>query len=476
MTDDFFRSRLDAMIDLRHPLVVLATRMPWAQIETLLAPLFVRRNREGQVAEDVDLFGSTAQLAGAGVSVAGRPRLSIRLLTGLLYLKHLYNLSDESVCERLAQDVNFQYYCGEACFQPHLPCSPMNLVRFRHALGEAGVDELLATTVAVAANMKAVTLVEFKHAIVESTVREKASAFPTDSRLLEVARTKLVQLARRAGLALKQTDERKGKQLHRVLKRQRTILGRMPCNIDRKLSNITESYRNPLELWLARAWQICRQRPKDRGKLYAPEVECIGKGKAGQPYEFGVKAYLTITEKRGLIVGARTFAGNPYDGHTLAEQLKQTRILPEGVSGEPSPKTELTDLGYRGGDATVAPVTLIHRGKCKTLSSRRRRWLKRRQAVEPVIERVKQDHGLKRCGLTGVDGQCTTCLLCAAGYNLRWLLLAIERAGYQAPFDATCPAIHSSPVARSPLPASTDDTSAFASRRYWLSFQPSLSP
>ncbi|WP_143138145.1 transposase, partial [Burkholderia ubonensis] len=109
MTDDFLRSRLDSMIDLRHPLAVLATRMPWAQLEATMAPLFAHRNREGIAAEVIDLFGATAQLADAGVNAAGRPRLPLRRMLGLLYLKHAFNESDESVCERWAENVYFQY-------------------------------------------------------------------------------------------------------------------------------------------------------------------------------------------------------------------------------------------------------------------------------------------------------------------------------------------------------------------------------
>jgi IS5 family transposase len=104
-TSDFFLARLDAMIDLRHPLAVLATRLPWAQIEANLAPVFAHRNRAGKVVEGFDLFGPTQALSGGGVSPAGRPRLAIRLMVALLYLKHAYNLSDDGVIERWAQDV-----------------------------------------------------------------------------------------------------------------------------------------------------------------------------------------------------------------------------------------------------------------------------------------------------------------------------------------------------------------------------------
>jgi transposase, IS5 family len=153
---------------------------------------------------------------------------------------------------------------------------PTNLVRFRQALGEAGVEELLAATIAAAVQMKAVTPVEFERVIVDTTVQEKAIAYPTDSRLLEVARARLVQLAQRAGLGLKQTYEREGKRLRRraggyahakqfkrlrhVLKRQRTVLRRLLRDIERKLSGASDERQMQLRVWLERAWRICRQR------------------------------------------------------------------------------------------------------------------------------------------------------------------------------------------------------------------------
>ena len=100
MTDDFFRARLDQMIDLRHPLAVLARRMPWGQLEAILGPTFQGRDREGRVVAVDDLFGPSLQTVGGGVSAAGRPRLPIRLMASLLYLKHAFNLSDEAVVER----------------------------------------------------------------------------------------------------------------------------------------------------------------------------------------------------------------------------------------------------------------------------------------------------------------------------------------------------------------------------------------
>jgi len=174
-TDDFFRARLDQMIDLRHPLAVLANRMPWAQIESTLAPAFERRNRSGQAVEGSDLFGPTLAMAGGGVSAAGRPRLPIRLMAALLYLKHAFNLSDEELVVRWSENVVWQYFSGQAYYTPKLPCDATQIGRFRSAIGEAGVEELLKATIDAAVQMKAIRPAEFERVIVDTTVQERPS-------------------------------------------------------------------------------------------------------------------------------------------------------------------------------------------------------------------------------------------------------------------------------------------------------------
>ena len=107
-TADFFRARIDAMINLSDPLAVLATRLPWDQIEAAVAAKFERQERAGQILEGHDLFGPTQVLESAGRSNAGRPKLSIRLMASLLYLKHSFNLSDEEVAARWSENVLWQ--------------------------------------------------------------------------------------------------------------------------------------------------------------------------------------------------------------------------------------------------------------------------------------------------------------------------------------------------------------------------------
>jgi IS5 family transposase len=443
-TDDFFRARLDQMIDLRHPLAVLSTRLPWKHIEAVLAPYFARTARPGQTSADEDLFGEAVQASG-GVSNAGRPRLPLRLMAALLYLKHAFNLSDEELVERWAENVVWQYFSGRDYYEPKLPCDATQIGRFRTAIGEAGVEELLAATLNTAVQTKAVKPVEFERIIVDTTVQEKAIAYPVDSRLMEIARHKLVCAAKAAGIDLKQTFAKEGKALRRkaggyahakqfkrlkaTVKRQRTILGIILREIERKRASAhsaTPAAQASLDSLMLRAERIRTQQPKDKNKLYAlhaPEVECIGKGKARQPYEFGVKASIAVTHKQGLVVGARSFPGRPYDGHVLREQLEQTGILLQDIGVKP--KQVVADLGYRGVDADNPDIELLHRGKYKSMSAKERRWLKRRQAVEPIIGHLKHDCRMAKCWLKGALGDALNTVLSAAGYNLRWLMRAV---------------------------------------------------
>ncbi len=180
--------------------------------------------------------------------------------------------------------------------------------------------------------------------------------------------------------------------LRKVVRRQRTIVGILIREIRRKMLPISAEIQTTLTLWLARAQRLVEQQPKDKNKLYAlhaPEVECIGKGKAKKPYEFGVKVRLAPALKKALIVGIKSFPNNPYDGHTLAEQIEQTNNLL--IDQIVSVKTAYVDLGNRGVDASLNEVKLIHRGKIKSLTKQQRKGLKRRQAIEPIIGHVKQD-------------------------------------------------------------------------------------
>ena len=464
-TADFFRARLDGMVDPRHPLVVLSKRLPWATIEQALTPHFTRKDRPGQKLPNADLLGEHVVEFGNGISKAGRPRLAIRLMVSLQYLKNAFNLSDEELVQRWSENVVWQFFSGMDYYEPRLPCNATQIGRFRSTVGEEGLEQLLKATIETAVEIKAIKPAELERVIVDTTVQEKAIAHPVDSRLLEIARHKVVSAAKRVGISLKQTFAAEAKELRRkaggyahakqfkrlkkTVKRQRTILGVVMREVQRKVDALaistsatttpaapagaTAQTAAPLPLALSalktlleRAECIRTQQRHDKNKLYAlhaPETECIGKGKARKPYEFGVKVSLVVTHLRGLMVGARSFPGNPFDGHTLAAQLEQTTNLMQDLGR--APKQAIVDLGYRGVDADNPGVEIIHRGKYKSLTKQQRKWLKRRQAIEPLIGHTKADHGMQRCWLKGALGDALHALSCAAGYNIRWLMRAI---------------------------------------------------
>jgi len=452
-TADFFRARIDAMINLSDPLAVLAPRLPWAQIEAALAAKFEREERAGQILEGHDMFGPTLVVEGAGTSNAGRPKLPIRLMASLVFLKHSFNLSDEELVVRWSENVLWQFFSGMDYYEHRLPCDPTQIGRFRRDLGEDGMEILLKATIDTAVAIKAVKPRDLERVIVDTTVQEKAIAHPVDSRLLEIARHKVVSAAKRAGIQLKQTFAKEGKELRRraggyahakqfrrlkkVLKRQRTILGVVMREAQRKIESSDLAPDHPkavsdLMMWLERAERIRTQQRNDKNKLYAlhaPEVECLAKGKARKPYEFGVKSAVVVSHKHGLMLGARTFPGNPYDGHILNAALEQATNLMQDHAVKL--KQIVVDLGFRGVDADNPDVQIIHRGRFKSMTSQQRRWLRRRQAVEPAIGHLKSDNRMDRCWLQGALGDALHALSCAAGYNIRWLLRALARLGFK---------------------------------------------
>lgn len=449
-TEDFFRLRLDHLIDLRHPLAVLASRMPWQQIEASVARVFSGKARTGKALPDLDLFGEQVRRA-AVVGNAGRPRVPLRTMIALLYLKHAFNESDEGVVERWAETPTWQFFSGLHYYEHRQPCDATTLVKFRRLLGDEGVEELLAQTINVAVGLELIKPQELQRVIVDSTVQPKAIAHPSDSRLLQVARAKLVQAAQAAGIALKQTFAKEGgqlsrkasryaharqfKRMRRAIQRQCTIVGRLGREIERKASTLAQAVREALQPVLAKAARLAaqsaqRHSPDGSPKLYAwhaPEVACMAKGKARQPYEFGVKVGAACTLKGNLIVGAKALHGNPYDGHTLNAQIEQATILMQDCGVKP--ETACVDLGYRGVEHDNAGLHIIHRGKARRLSAQQRKLLKRRQAIEPIIGHLKADHRMNRCPLKGELGDRLHAVLCAAGYNIRWLLRMIAKKG-----------------------------------------------
>ena len=405
---ELYQRRLSTLLDERHPLYVLAEAIDWEFFEREFGSLYVEQR--------------------------GRPGLPMRLLVGLHYLKHLYDVSDERVVAGFVENPYWQYFCGEEFFVHELPCNPTSLVKWRQRIGPGGMEQLLAETIAAAQRQQALKPSEIRRVNVDTTVQEKAIAFPTDARLYQKARCVLVREAQRAGLQLRQSYKRVGKlaaqkqgryahaqQLKRARKetrKLRTYLGRVIRDIQRKALASGTELSGRLPDYLERATRIHRQQRADKHKLYsmqAPEVECISKGKEHKKYEFGCKVSVVTTSKRGWVVGIAALHGNPYDGHTLkaahAQVAKLTGVAPEEV---------FVDKGYRGTEHHPEGVAVYISGR--RLKGTLKRLLRRRSAIEPVIGHLKQDHRMKRNYLQGPDGDCINALLVGCGFNLRKLL------------------------------------------------------
>lgn len=402
---DLFRLELVNIIDARHELARLSELIDWLVFDREFGAQFV--------------------------TTTGRPALPTRLIAGLLYLKHTFALSDEEVVKRWTENPYWQHFCGERYFQHEVPCDPSSLVRWRKRIGEAGVEWLLTQTIAAAASSGTMKRESLSTIVLDTTVQPKAIAHPTDSRLLNRAREQLVQAATDSGLVLRQSYVRVGKaaerqagryaharqyrRMHRELRRLRTWLGRVVRDVERKAP---EFMPEGLADRLAVARRLYEQRRDAKGKLYAlhaPEVECIAKGKARTPYEFGVKVSVAVTAREGIVVGMRSMPGNPYDGHTVDSALEQVQVLTETT-----PAIVLADRGYKGvTPACGARLILSHTRK---LPSRLKRLLKRRQVVEPMIGHMKADGLLARNWLKGEMGDALHAVLCGAGHNLRMIL------------------------------------------------------
>ncbi|ESY63018.1 transposase [Mesorhizobium sp. LNHC252B00] len=316
------------------------------------------------------------------------------------------------------------------------------MTRRRKRIGPEGLEEMLKTSVEAALDSGTAKPNSLERITVDTTVQPKAIAHPTDSRLHLKAIQILARQAKRYGVVLRQSHARLAKaaavragryaharqfrRMRRELKRLRTYLGRVFRDISRKIAGNGELEARFGRL-LGLVERLLAQRPKDKNKLYsmhAPEVACISKGKARAPFEFGCKVGIATTNREGLVLAAKSFEGNPYDGHTLAATVDQAAQI-----GGVEPDRIYVDKGYRGHDYAGSGSVMIA-GSKRGLSATMKRELKRRSAIEATIGHMKSDGRLDRNFLLGHAGDAINALLVAAGHNLRLILatLALWRA------------------------------------------------
>ena len=364
----------------------------------------------------------------------GRPAHSIRLMTSLLLLKSMYNLSDEKLVEEhWEMNSYFQYFSGETHQKWGQPCAASDLVYFRKRIGEEGIEKTLKHSIDKHGKDG-----KDPHVSVDSTAQEKNITYPTDAKLQKKIIDKCIKIAKNQGIKLRRSYKRTAKQLVRdtyngnhpkrrktansAKRKLKTIAGRLVRELERKLP--AGFYKSELELFN----KILSQKKHSKNKIYSlhePEVYCMSKGKAHKRYEYGCKASVVLTQNTGIIVGALTFKTNIYDGHTLEEVLNQT----EKLTGK-TPKTATVDRGYKGKQTIGATKINIPKPPLKRDTAyqkrKKRKHFRRRATIEPIIGHLKQDHRVVRNYLKGQIGDSINFKMAAAGFNFRKLMIKLK--------------------------------------------------
>lgn len=399
-----FYSSFEEQLNHQHPLYLLAGSINWQQFEDSFCSLYCSNN--------------------------GRPAKPIRLMVSLLILKHLRNLSDESVVEQWAENSYYQYFSGEKMFSCGSPCEASELVHFRNRIGTKGIEQILQESIRI--NGKDA---EDKDVSVDKTVQEKNISFPTDDKLYKKIIAKCHQIVQEEELPTRQSYTRTLKKLSytqrfkhhpknkskakKADKKVKTIAGRLVRELER---NITPSSTYQADINLFK--KVLAQQKTDSNKIYSlhePDVQCIAKGKEHRKYEFGNKVSLVYTQNTGVIIGATSFR-NEYDGHTLTLALKQVKKL----LGK-SPQTATVDRGYKGNTKIGETQILMPKPFNKTRLSKYqqtklKKHFRRRAAIEPTIGHLKSNYRLKRNFYKGIIGDELNVILSAAAFNFKRMM------------------------------------------------------
>lgn len=398
-----FYSTFEEQLSHQHPLFILSQRIDWDVFEKAFSKHY-----------SPDF---------------GAPAKPIRLMVGLLILKHLRNLSDESVVEQWAENAYYQYFCGQQVFCAKQPCVPTELVEFRKRIGEEGIELIFKESIRVNGKDG-----QEKNATTDTTVQEKNITYPTDSKLHKKIIKKCVSLAEKEKIELRQTYVRVIKKLsldqrfrnhpknkskaNKADRKIKTIAGRLVRELDRKLSA-----EHPFRLELKLFEKVLAQQKKDKQKVYSlhePHVQCMSKGKEHKKYEFGSKVSIMTTKNSGVIIGALNIEKNDYDGHTLQPAIEQQQRL-TGIQL----KDNFVDRGYKGVKEVLGTNIIIPKYHPKDTAYRKqqlRKAFRRRAAIEPKIGHLKQNYRLSRNYYKGIFGDNINVMLAAAAMNFKRMM------------------------------------------------------
>lgn len=406
---NLFGDRLIDMLDVKHELVLLSHAIEWSVFENA----FGRYYTEGK----------------------GSPAKSIRLMVGLLILKHLRNLSDEVVVSTWVENPYYQYFCGKEKFYVKPPCNPTSLVKFRNRIGEAGVELIFKESIRCNEDD-----LDGNDLVIDTTAQEKNVTYPTDAKLAKKIIDKCVSIAASENIKLRRSYSRTAKHLmytiqlgrhpkkrklaKKFMRSLKTIAGRLIRELFRNMNQeLLDKYEQKLQLFLT----VLNQERYDKDKIYSlhePEVACIAKGKAHRPYEFGSKVGLAVLPGKGLIVGIVNFKGNPHDSKTYQPVIDR-RTENTGRKY----KYHIVDKGYQGAKAPEG-TSLIISGRTRSRSAAGKRLIRsknrKRSGIEPMIGHMKYDFRMLRNYLKGTLGDSVNALLAGAAYNFNTLMKKLK--------------------------------------------------
>jgi len=404
---DLFKVQLKRLVNPNHELCILSQELDWLGLEDALKDYY---------------------------SENGRLAIPIRTMVGMLYLKHLFNESDESVVARWIENPYWQFFTGEQYFQNTQPFDPSDFVHFRKRMGEDGMELCMSFTVKLH-----VHALDEKEVQMDSTVQPKNITFPTDSKLAKKIIDRCLDISKSEQTSLRQSYRREVKQLMKTQynskhpsrakkarkgkKRLQTIAGRLIRELRRELpeDKLNESYADQMAMYE----QVLGQRRKDKNKIYSlhePNTACIAKGKAHKQYEFGSKVTFVKGSKSGVILGAYTVTANPHDSKLVAPTLQQCQRILSQAKGK-MPKVAIADRGYRGVKEVEGVQIIIpnrsKKNKTNYQKQKARKQFRGRAGIEPVIGHIKHDHRMIKNYLKGTIGDVVNALCAAMGFNIK---------------------------------------------------------
>ncbi len=397
-----FYSTFEEQLSHSHPLYILANQINWNIFEDAFAKLY---------------------------SDEGRPAKPIRLMVSLLMLKHIRNISDESVVEQWAENCYYQYFSGEKVFACGAPCEASELVHFRNRIGEEGIELIFKESIRI--NGKDAQQTE---ATTDTTVQEKNITYPTDNKLHRKIIKKCIAIAEEQGIEIRQSYARVLKKLlmdqrfrnhpknkgkaRKADKKVKTIAGRLVRELERKLP--PSLHQKTLVLFK----KVLSQKKTDSNKIYSlhePHTQCMSKGKEHKKYEFGSKVSIITTKNTGVIIGAINIEKNVHDSKTLQPAIEQQQRLTGIVL-----KNNFVDRGYRGVKEVLGTKIIIPDTGSKNRTAyekqKLRNGFKRRAAIEAKIAHLKQDHRLSRNFYKGIKGDNNNVMLAAAAMNFKRMI------------------------------------------------------